>query len=72
MDEDYSHPQVIFRPTNPKERIIQINILRGFAMFGVLLVNVFGIINNEKYCRSGRHRCLTQTKYPISLIFVAG
>ena len=32
----------IFRPTSPKERISQIDILRGFALFGVLLVNVFG------------------------------
>ena len=31
-----------FRPTDPRERIIQIDILRGFALFGVLLVNVFG------------------------------
>ena len=33
---------IIFRPTNPKERISQIDILRGFALFGILLVNVFG------------------------------
>ena len=26
----------------PNERIVQIDILRGFALFGVLLVNVFG------------------------------
>ena len=31
-----------FRPTNPEDRILQIDILRGFALFGVLLVNVFG------------------------------
>jgi len=31
-----------FTPTNPKDRIEQIDILRGFALFGVLLVNVFG------------------------------
>jgi uncharacterized membrane protein YeiB len=30
-----------FRPTKPDERIVQIDILRGFALFGVLLVNVF-------------------------------
>ncbi len=29
-------------PTNPSDRNIQIDILRGFALFGVLLVNVFG------------------------------
>lgn len=33
---------VIFRPTSPKDRISQIDILRGFALFGILLVNVFG------------------------------
>jgi len=33
---------IIFRPTAPKERISQIDILRGFALFGILLVNVFG------------------------------
>lgn len=32
----------IFRPTDPGKRITQIDILRGFALFGVLLVNVFG------------------------------
>jgi len=31
-----------FRPTDPEDRILQIDILRGFALFGVLLVNVFG------------------------------
>lgn len=34
------HP--VFRPTDPNERITQIDILRGFALFGVLLVNAFG------------------------------
>jgi uncharacterized protein len=34
--------KVIFRPTTPENRIAQIDILRGFALFGVLLVNVFG------------------------------
>lgn len=29
-------------PTTPKNRIVQLDILRGFALFGVLLVNVFG------------------------------
>ncbi len=29
-------------PTLPKERIAQIDILRGFALFGILIVNVFG------------------------------
>jgi len=33
---------ILFRPTDPRDRIIQIDILRGFALFGVLLVNVFG------------------------------
>jgi uncharacterized protein len=33
---------VIFRPASPKDRISQIDILRGFALFGILLVNVFG------------------------------
>ncbi|NOX84487.1 MAG: DUF418 domain-containing protein, partial [Chlorobi bacterium] len=33
---------IVFRPTDPKDRITQIDILRGFALFGVLLVNVFG------------------------------
>jgi len=32
----------IYCPTDPKKRITQIDILRGFALFGVLLVNVFG------------------------------
>ena len=31
-----------FSPTNPNERIEQIDILRGFALFGVLLVNALG------------------------------
>lgn len=30
------------KPTDPAERIEQIDVLRGFALFGVLLVNVFG------------------------------
>jgi len=34
--------KIIFRPTSPSERISQIDILRGFALFGILLVNVFG------------------------------
>jgi len=34
--------KLTFRPTNPSERISQIDILRGFALFGILLVNVFG------------------------------
>ncbi len=29
-------------PTQPKDRIIELDVLRGFALFGVLLVNVFG------------------------------
>jgi len=32
----------IFRPTVPKDRIEQIDELRGFALFGIFLVNVFG------------------------------
>jgi len=32
----------IHHPTNPQNRIQQIDILRGFALFGVLMVNVFG------------------------------
>jgi len=32
----------IFQPTKPEERITRIDILQGFALFGVLLVNVFG------------------------------
>ncbi len=32
----------ILQPTKPKDRIVQIDILRGFALFGVLFVNVFG------------------------------
>ncbi len=31
-----------FTPTTSSERISQIDILRGFALFGILLVNVFG------------------------------
>lgn len=31
-----------FHPTEPGQRIIRIDILRGLALFGVLLVNVFG------------------------------
>ncbi|MBI9036900.1 MAG: DUF418 domain-containing protein [Bacteroidales bacterium] len=34
--------KIVFRPTKPSERISQIDILRGFALFGILLVNVFG------------------------------
>jgi len=34
--------KAVFRPTSPDERIVQIDVLRGFALFGVLLVNVFG------------------------------
>ncbi len=34
--------QKAFKPTEPKDRNQQIDILRGFALFGVLLVNVFG------------------------------
>lgn len=32
----------VFRATNPNERIEQIDILRGFALFGVFFVNAFG------------------------------
>ena len=32
----------LFTSTNPNERIEQIDILRGFALLGVLLVNAFG------------------------------
>lgn len=42
MIENYGSKETIFRPTNPKDRIAQIDILRGFALFGVLLINVFG------------------------------
>lgn len=31
-----------YRPVRPAERIEQIDILRGFALLGILLVNVFG------------------------------
>ncbi len=33
---------LLFHPVDPENRIVQIDILRGFALFGVLLVNVFG------------------------------
>jgi uncharacterized protein len=33
---------IVFKPTNPKDRNSQIDILRGFALLGILLVNVFG------------------------------
>ncbi|MCD4772229.1 MAG: DUF418 domain-containing protein [Bacteroidales bacterium] len=33
---------ITFRPTTSSERIPQIDILRGFALFGILIVNVFG------------------------------
>jgi len=42
MKKNYINPETLFQPTSPKERIVQIDILRGFALFGVLLVNVFG------------------------------
>ncbi|OQX81188.1 MAG: hypothetical protein B6D64_02280 [Bacteroidetes bacterium 4484_276] len=41
-DKNNTAIKPIFGPTNPTERITQIDILRGFALFGVLLVNVFG------------------------------
>ncbi len=34
--------QKTFRPTLPAERIEAIDILRGFALFGILIINVFG------------------------------
>ncbi len=34
-----SIPQPVMGPVRPKERIEVIDILRGFALFGVLLVN---------------------------------
>ena len=34
-----SEPTHVIRPTTPKERIEAIDILRGFALFGILLVN---------------------------------
>jgi uncharacterized protein len=30
------------RPVEPKARIVEIDVVRGFALFGVLLVNMFG------------------------------
>jgi len=32
----------LFTSSNPNERLEQIDILRGFALFGVLLVNALG------------------------------
>ncbi|RLD50811.1 MAG: hypothetical protein DRJ05_19150 [Bacteroidetes bacterium] len=42
MTEEINIKKPVFRPTDPKARITQVDILRGFALFGVLLVNVFG------------------------------
>jgi len=51
---------IIFRPTNPKERISQIDILRGFALFGILLVNVFGY-NSSFFDFSGFYKTFEDT-----------
>jgi len=42
MNNNHINTATPFLPTDPKNRIEQIDILRGFALFGVLLVNVFG------------------------------
>ena len=31
-----------FKPTTPNERVDALDIIRGFSLFGILLVNMFG------------------------------
>ncbi len=63
-----------FKPTIPKERIEQIDILRGFALFGILLVNVFGY-NSSFFDFSGFYSIfedsLNSTVYDIVIGFGA-
>ncbi|MFK5857019.1 MAG: DUF418 domain-containing protein [Bacteroidota bacterium] len=63
-----------FKPTIPKERIEQIDILRGFALFGILLVNVFGY-NSSFFDFSGFYNIfedsLNSTVYDIVIGFGA-
>ena len=34
--------QATYRPVAPASRIVEVDIVRGFALFGVLLVNMYG------------------------------
>lgn len=66
--------RITFRPTDPKDRIAQIDILRGFALFGVLLVNVFGY-NSSFFDFSGFYKAfedpLNSTVYNLVVGFAA-
>jgi uncharacterized protein len=48
-----------YTPTPPNDRIQQIDILRGFALFGVLVVNVFGY-NSSFFDFSGFYSGFTE------------
>ena len=65
---------IVFKPTNPKDRNSQIDILRGFALFGILLVNVFGY-NSSFFDFSGFYATfkdpLNQTVFDIIIGFGA-
>jgi uncharacterized protein len=74
MKQDEKSTKINFRPTDPKERITQIDILRGFALFGVLLVNVFGY-NSSFFDFSGFYKAfedpLNSTIYNLVVGFAA-
>ncbi len=66
--------KINFTPTNPEDRIAQIDILRGFALFGVLLVNSFGY-NSSFFDFGGFYRAfddpLNSTIFNLVIGFVA-
>jgi len=51
---------LLYRPTIPQDRNTQIDILRGFALFGVLLVNVFGY-NSSFFDFSGFYQAFSDS-----------
>ncbi len=74
MKKDEKSTKINFRPTDPKKRITQIDILRGFALFGVLLVNAFGY-NSSFFDFSGFYKTfedpLNSTIYNLVIGFAA-
>lgn len=49
----------VYSPTNPRNRIQQLDILRGFSLLGVLTVNIFGY-NSSLFDFSGFYNAFTE------------